>query len=460
MVPTREFRVLASVLFAVAVAAQAPQSPAVGTPAPAITVADWLHWEGAPPTLESCKGKVVMLEFWGTWCGPCVRAMPAIQKLHDRYKDRGLVVLAISYEPKATMEPFLSKNAYTMPVGADTEKKTVAAYGIRSWPTTIIIDKEGLIAHVGSPYDAEAAVEKALGLEAGPAAVLTAYLGSLKETDKAKKRAALERLLEKAAPDFDIASWAKSQLPAETQSEGTPPPAAPPGGATPAAKAPAKPVAADELLRRCGAAWADATQRTALLRQLAEQPTAFDLASFAQQAMVKAFPFEAAELQTLLKDKKYAAVVDAIGQRAPAAAVLNAAAKHADLASFCKARIDETKSLAKRALMAQLWLFANALPKDEVLNRQFQSELAMSGASMSKDRKTLLGVLLGGEQVHRDHADAFVRSHLLQVVVMGDLAAGKPPRVKELPKVVEQSRSEIVADLERRFGKPEPQVAK
>ena len=55
----------------------------------------------------------------------------------------------------------------------------VAAYGVRSWPTTFVLGKDGKVAHVGSPYDAEAAVEAALGLEAGPAALLDAWLATL-----------------------------------------------------------------------------------------------------------------------------------------------------------------------------------------------------------------------------------------------------------------------------------------
>ncbi|MBL8722934.1 MAG: TlpA family protein disulfide reductase [Planctomycetes bacterium] len=144
------------------------QKPTVGAQAPAIVASSWLNWQGDAPTLESLQGRVVLLEFWGTWCGPCVRAMPGIQKLHDRYRERGLTVLAISYETPEKMQPFLQANAYTMPVGSDPEKKTIAAYGISGWPTTILLDKEGKVAHVGSPYDAEEAVEKALGLEAGP----------------------------------------------------------------------------------------------------------------------------------------------------------------------------------------------------------------------------------------------------------------------------------------------------
>ncbi|MCU0866253.1 MAG: redoxin domain-containing protein [Planctomycetes bacterium] len=450
---------LASVAVLALTASAFAQTLEVGAEAPPIAAAEWLNWQGEAPTLASCKGRVVMLEFWGTWCGPCVRAMPAIQKLHDRYRDRGLTVLAISYEPKATMEPFLKQNAYTMPVGSDPEKKTIAPYAIRSWPTTVIIDKDGKIAHIGSPYDAEAAVEKALGIEAGEGALLTAFFADQKATDKQKRRDAFDRLVEKATTSFDVASWARSQLPPESVPEGGAPTPVPVPASAPAKAAvrPADPLA---TLRKCGETWSDAAQRTQALRQLAEVTAPIDLAAFAQQAMAKAFPFDANELQALLKDKKYAAVLDAIGQRPPAAAVLSAAAKNADLAAFCKTKESDARAMARKGLMAQRWMFANALPRDEKLNRAFQGDLAASGMAMSDDRKSIIGLLLGGEMVHRDHVASYIRDHFARALLMSDLANGKPPRVKELPKLVEQATEDAVRELESKYGKPEPFVPK
>lgn len=450
-------RVVAFLLLAGAGGAAFAQAPAIGSPAPAIVAAEWLNWEGAPPTLESCKGRVIMIEFWGTWCGPCVRAMPAIQKLHDRYRDRGLTVLAISYEPKAKMAPFLQENAYTMPVGSDPEKQTIGPYAIRGWPSTVIIDKEGKVAHIGSPYDAEAHVEKALGIEAGEGASLTTFFAEHKAADKQKKRGAFDRLVEKATTRFDVAAWAKGQLPAENIADGAVPPApAPASAGAPAAK-PADPLA---TLRKCGDVWSDSDQRTPLLRQLAEVTETIDLAAFAQQAMAKAFPFDAGELQSLLKDKKYAAVLDAIGQRAPAAAVLNAAAKNGELAAYCKTKESDARAMARKGLMAQRWMFANALPRDEKLNRAFQQDLAFSGAQTSQDKKSIVGILLGGEMVHRDHVAGYIRDHFARALMMDDLGKGKPPRVKELPKLIEKATDDVIRELEGKYGKPEPFVPK
>jgi hypothetical protein len=213
-------------------------------------------------------------------------------------------------------------------------------------------------------------------------------------------------------------------------------------------------------LRKCGETWSDAAQRTQALRQLAEVTEPIDLAAFAQQAMAKAFPFDANELQALLKDKKYAAVLDAIGQRSPAAAVLSAAAKNADLAAFCKAKESDARAMARKGLMAQRWMFANALPRDEKLNRAFQGDLAASGMAMSEDRKSITGLLLGGEMVHRDHVASYIRDNFARALLMSDLANGKPPRVKELPKLVEKATEDAMRELEGEYGKPEPFVPK
>lgn len=452
--PLRPFLPLG--LLCLVIASTHAQKPTVGAPAPAIVASSWLNWEGAAPTLESLQGRAVLLEFWGTWCGPCVRAMPGIQKLHDRYRERGLTVLAISYETPEQMQRYLKENAFSMPVGSDPEKKTVTAYGIRSWPTTVVLDKEGKVAHVGSPYDAEAAVEKVLGLEAGPAALLTLYLDSGK-APKAEQRDALQRLVEKATPDFDLQAWARSHLAPDTVAGDGAPPVV--GKAVPAAAA--KPAALPDLLRRCVAAWGTPAQRNPLLQQIGDAGAApFDLASFAKETFGKAFPFEVGELKTMLQEKKFAAVLDAIADRAPAAAVLATVAKHAELVAYCKSKADESRTLAKKGLMAQLWMFANALPRDEKLNQAFQSELAISGIATSPDKKSIVGILLGGEQLKRDHAASFVRSQLSRAILMEDLGAGKPPRVKELGKLFERERAAIVKDLEGRFGKPEPFVAK
>ncbi|MCA8963461.1 MAG: TlpA family protein disulfide reductase [Planctomycetes bacterium] len=428
------------------------QGLSVGAPAPAITADGWLNWEGDAPTLESLAGRVVMIEFWGTWCGPCVRAMPGIQKLHDRYRERGLTVLAISYEPIAKMEPFLQSNGYTMPVGSDLAKNTITAYGVRGWPKTILIDKEGKIAHIGSPYDAEAAVEKALGLEAGPASLLNTWLDSLGGS-KDGQRQALERLTEKAASGFDLQAWALSHCTPKTVTDE--------GDTTAPNKSSGKKVDGAETLRRCIKSWSNEAQRQQALQQLADGgPTDFDLAAFSEETFAKTFPLDAKELETMLADKKYAGVVEAIARRAPAARTLAAATKDKDLVAFCKGKADGARLMAKKGLIAQLYVFPGALPKDENVNQKLWGELSISGVATSPDRKTITGIMLGGEMLARDQADGFVAGKLAQALIMESLADGKAPRLGTLRKDCDAARAALQKELEGRYGAPEPREEK
>jgi len=95
--------------------------------------------------LSEFKGKVVFLNFWATWCKPCEEEMPSMQRLHERYKNQGLVVLAISEDTggAAQVAPYLKKHNLTFPVGLDPKASVASLYGVWSVPSTFIIDKRG-----------------------------------------------------------------------------------------------------------------------------------------------------------------------------------------------------------------------------------------------------------------------------------------------------------------------------
>ncbi len=107
----------------------------------------------ANPSAESLAGKVIFIEFWGTWCPPCVASMPEVQRIHERYSSRGLKVLAITNEPASVLEPFLAKNGYTFTVGSDPQERVVGAYGIHAFPTAFVIGKDGNVAGISRPFD-------------------------------------------------------------------------------------------------------------------------------------------------------------------------------------------------------------------------------------------------------------------------------------------------------------------
>jgi peroxiredoxin len=97
-------------------------------------------------TLSSLKGKIVVVNFWATWCPPCRKEMPDLQALYAKYKEAGLVVLAISDEKDAVVKDFIAKSGYSYPILLDSKKKVGAAYSIEGIPHTFIYDRTGKLA--------------------------------------------------------------------------------------------------------------------------------------------------------------------------------------------------------------------------------------------------------------------------------------------------------------------------
>jgi RNA polymerase sigma factor (sigma-70 family) len=114
-------------------------------PAPALVSRQWFN---APDglRLDKLQGKVVLLDFWGTWCGPCVQKLPQTEALHQKYKDRGLVVIGVhSANDSENVGDFLKEKGYTFPVVID-KGDTVKQYAVEAWPTYFLIDKSGKVA--------------------------------------------------------------------------------------------------------------------------------------------------------------------------------------------------------------------------------------------------------------------------------------------------------------------------
>ncbi len=106
---------------------------------------------GNTHTLSDYKGKTVFLNFWATWCSPCRAEMPDIQKLYEEFQqeEEDIVILGVAApnlgreKSEEGIKGFLEENGYTYPVLMDTEAEAFQAYGINSFPTTFMIDKDG-----------------------------------------------------------------------------------------------------------------------------------------------------------------------------------------------------------------------------------------------------------------------------------------------------------------------------
>ena len=120
--------------------------------------------DGQSITLSDLKGNPVLINFWATWCGPCVSEMPHLQEIHNEWSDRGLIVLAINWgESASEVEQFLQAHNLSLPVLLDTKKVVAQKYGIRAFPTTFFINKDGIIqVKVIGAFPDKAAIESRL----------------------------------------------------------------------------------------------------------------------------------------------------------------------------------------------------------------------------------------------------------------------------------------------------------
>jgi len=101
---------------------------------------------GGNATLSSYKGKVVILNFWATWCPPCRTEMPSMETLYQRFNAQGLEILAVDIgEDLSTVRQFISNSGYSFPVMLDSGNRVSSVYGMKAIPTSYIIDREGKI---------------------------------------------------------------------------------------------------------------------------------------------------------------------------------------------------------------------------------------------------------------------------------------------------------------------------
>jgi len=99
--------------------------------------------DGKSWTLRDLRGKVVLVNFWATWCPPCRKEMPDLETLYQRFGPQGLVILGISDEDTATVQPFVIQHKVTYPILLDPGRKVNELFQIDGIPKTFIYDREG-----------------------------------------------------------------------------------------------------------------------------------------------------------------------------------------------------------------------------------------------------------------------------------------------------------------------------
>ena len=101
---------------------------------------------GKEQSLSQYRGKIVLLNFWATWCKPCTTEMPAMQTTYDKLRDKGFVVLAVNeLEDDAKVREHIKQHGHTFPVLMDRDNKVANQFGVFGLPVSVFIDQEGRV---------------------------------------------------------------------------------------------------------------------------------------------------------------------------------------------------------------------------------------------------------------------------------------------------------------------------
>lgn len=121
----------------------AARPPLVGSPAPEIVLKDL---QGRDVKLSDLRGKVVLVNFWATWCKPCKEEMPAMQASYDKLRDKGFVVLAVNeLEDTARVAEHIRTHGHTFEVVMDHNNQVANMYGVVGLPASFLIDPQGIV---------------------------------------------------------------------------------------------------------------------------------------------------------------------------------------------------------------------------------------------------------------------------------------------------------------------------
>jgi thiol-disulfide isomerase/thioredoxin len=123
-----------------------------GMPAPPLSLKQTLQVPaGTKVSWEALRGKAVVLEFWATWCGPCVAAIPHLNELAQKYAGKPVQFIAITAENEELVAPFLKKKPIRAWIGLDADRATHGAYGVQGIPVTVLVDAQGKLAGFTHP---------------------------------------------------------------------------------------------------------------------------------------------------------------------------------------------------------------------------------------------------------------------------------------------------------------------
>jgi thiol-disulfide isomerase/thioredoxin len=155
---------------------RATQMALIGESAPALSVKTWIS--AGPVALEEWRGRVILLEFWATWCKPCQEMFPKLKRLHEQKGPRGLEIIALTrhymayggteetmQEELQLMRTMVTEHDLNFPVGVAPDERMQMTYGANGLPTCILVDRKGVVRYAGPGAEDrgfDAALERSL----------------------------------------------------------------------------------------------------------------------------------------------------------------------------------------------------------------------------------------------------------------------------------------------------------
>ncbi|HNS62917.1 MAG TPA: TlpA disulfide reductase family protein [Anaerolineaceae bacterium] len=141
---------------------QSASAPRAGFSAPDFSLPDL---QGSSLQLGDLKGKVVILNFWASWCSPCKAEMPAFQSVYSQWKEEGIEIVAVnttSQDSLAGIQSFVSSYQLSFPILLDSDGSVNQLYRVQALPTTFLIDRQGMIREViiGGPVPEASLIQK------------------------------------------------------------------------------------------------------------------------------------------------------------------------------------------------------------------------------------------------------------------------------------------------------------